>query len=239
MCHAVAGDIGAFFLRRFLRIAPAYYLAALAYYFLQPPPAFDAFQLGLSLSFLNGWTPETIPTVAGHWEVVPGGWSVAAEMCFYLLLPAIATVMTTLRRSVIFVVVSIGVSCVANSIFLHFWRDAYPPLGVSNFLYFWLPNQLPVFALGTVLYHLIPGQDGTPTHPIVERLCRHGNLLAGVCVLLFMPLAQLKFAQYWMETPYDLRRCSSPRSRSSDSYSGCRPHGVVCSSIVGLRPWAK
>src|ERR1700761_4455064 len=40
-----AADVGAFFLRRFFRIAPAYYVAALFYFWLTPPlSGFDATQ---------------------------------------------------------------------------------------------------------------------------------------------------------------------------------------------------
>ena len=40
----------------------------------------------LTALFLHGWHPETINTV------VPGGWSIAVEMSFYLFVPLLFSV---------------------------------------------------------------------------------------------------------------------------------------------------
>ncbi|MFL5251772.1 MAG: acyltransferase family protein, partial [Rhodopila sp.] len=51
-------DVRAFFIRRFFRIAPAYYAGALLYYFVCPPVmGFDIFKLVPWLGFLNDWHP--------------------------------------------------------------------------------------------------------------------------------------------------------------------------------------
>lgn len=194
-------DVGAFFLRRLFRIAPAYYVAALAYYFLFPPAEFDWTQLAFVLGFINGWTPRTMPTVAGQWGVVPGGWSIAVEMMFYLLLPVIASVITNLRRSLVFVAVSVGVALVSNIAFLQIWAAEYSDAAVSNFLYFWLPNQLPIFALGTVVYHLIVRANGPQPGRVLTACRRRGNLLAAICVVLFAATAHVPLAKYWGEEP--------------------------------------
>ena len=77
-----------FFLRRFFRIAPAFYTAIIVYslyYGLAPrywaPNGIDWWYIPLTAMFLHGWHPETITSV------VPGGWSIAFEMTFYLFVP--------------------------------------------------------------------------------------------------------------------------------------------------------
>jgi len=67
-------DVISFWLRRFFRIAPLYYLAA-AFYFLIEPPAggFDLGQLLACFTFINDWHPALVPTTADAW-----GWFRAA-----------------------------------------------------------------------------------------------------------------------------------------------------------------
>jgi peptidoglycan/LPS O-acetylase OafA/YrhL len=49
-------DVGAFFLRRFFRIAPAYYLASVFYLWLEPPAAgVDLMRGAATYLFINAW----------------------------------------------------------------------------------------------------------------------------------------------------------------------------------------
>ncbi|KAB2963191.1 acyltransferase [Zoogloea sp.] len=144
-----------FLLRRFFRIAPFYYLAVLIYWFAYQVPAegFDFEVLLASLLFYNAWSPYLVPTVAG-WTPVPGGWSIGVEFCFYFVFPLLASCVTTLRRALAFVALALGVMLLAS----HFGQQLYPELDAearANFLYFWPPNQLVIFALGFLLYYLI------------------------------------------------------------------------------------
>ena len=77
-----------FFIRRFFRIAPGFYLAIIIYSTFSglesrywAPDGIQWWYLPLTAAFLHGWHPETFSSV------VPGGWSIAVEMTFYLLLP--------------------------------------------------------------------------------------------------------------------------------------------------------
>lgn len=144
-----------FLVRRLFRIAPLYWLAVVFYWFAYQIRAED-FSLQLlfaTLFFYNAWSPYLIPTVPG-WTPVPGGWSIGVEFCFYFTFPLIATLVTSLRRALVFVALSAGVMLAAS----HFGQGLYPEIGAeerANFLYFWPPNQLAVFALGFLLYHLV------------------------------------------------------------------------------------
>ncbi|MDD3327081.1 MAG: acyltransferase [Zoogloea sp.] len=157
--HRSADPFGArslkFLVRRFFRIAPLYWMAVVFYWFAYEIRAED-FSLQLlfaTLFFYNAWSPYLIPTVPG-WTPVPGGWSIGVEFCFYLTFPLIATLVTSLRRALGFVALALGVMLAAS----HFGQGLYPEIGMeerANFLYFWPPNQLVVFALGFLLYHLV------------------------------------------------------------------------------------
>jgi peptidoglycan/LPS O-acetylase OafA/YrhL len=149
-------SVRSFFVRRFLRIAPMYYAGALIYYLVEPPASgFDPIQALRTFAFVNAWSPEWIPTTPG-WMVVPGGWSIGVEFTFYLVFPALAAVITTLPRAMILVVAALILSATGNHMAEGLLTN-YNDIAVNNFLYFWFPNQAPVFALGFVLYFLVSG----------------------------------------------------------------------------------
>lgn len=141
-----------FFVRRFFRIAPAYYFAALFYAVAAPPSQFDLAQLFRVLVFVNAWHPAWAPTVPGGWAVVPGGWSISVEFTFYALFPLFAVAVTTLSRTAAVLVVCLILGVGANMVATATLRDEFTPNEVVGFLLFWFPGQMPVFALGAILY---------------------------------------------------------------------------------------
>ena len=87
--------------------------------------------------------------------IIPGGWSVGVEMMFYLLVPALHRHFQSPRRQ--FALLS-GTLAVA---FLFRYKNipgllypGYAPDPMAAFTFCWLPNQMPVFALGMLLYSL-------------------------------------------------------------------------------------
>jgi peptidoglycan/LPS O-acetylase OafA/YrhL len=181
-----------FLLKRFCRIAPAYYLAALAYLYLLPPvTGFQSNSFVATLLFVNGWSPELMTTIPGSWSVVLGGWSISVEFTFYFLFPLFVSFVTTIRRALATFVAGIFLACSANDLFRLSFSGYYPEVAVRNFLYFWFPNQFCVFALGAVAYHLIrPGRQPLSR---LSQFCSHPDRwlfsLVGVyAVLAFIPL---------------------------------------------------
>jgi peptidoglycan/LPS O-acetylase OafA/YrhL len=77
-----------FFIRRFFRIAPLYYAAIVFYLVWRTviggfvvPPQYDVLGIASNMLFLHGFYPEA------NNSIVPGGWSTATEMTFYVCFP--------------------------------------------------------------------------------------------------------------------------------------------------------
>ncbi|MGA7324834.1 MAG: acyltransferase [Rhodomicrobium sp.] len=111
-----------FYVRRFFRIAPMFWLAIPFYcvmnglgseYF--APDGLSWNQLLTTATFQHGWQPNTINAV------VPGGWSIAVEMTFYAVFPLLALWINSRRRAAI----ALAISLLTMMIFNHFGRLAF------------------------------------------------------------------------------------------------------------------
>jgi len=149
----------AFFIRRFFRIAPAFYLAIIFYNYggisaarYWAPNGLEWWYIPLTAFFLNGWHPETITSV------VPGGWSIAVEMTFYLFVPYLFSKLNSIKSTLValflILVFSRVTSIAITSILSPYYSDTHQYL-VSSFSFLWFFSQLPIFILGILLYHLI------------------------------------------------------------------------------------
>lgn len=177
----------AFYVRRFFRIAPMFWLAGLLYIaidnFTTPwwhNGVVDGRSILLTALFAHGWSPDTINAI------VPGGWSIADEMVFYLVFPLLASVLTSLRRAVFFFGLTIVFALAANLLppMIFGRRD----VEVLRFLYFWLPNQLPVFGMGFVTYRLLPMMRSA------SKACSVALFCFSATVGMFMVAVPLEFS---------------------------------------------
>ena len=99
-----------FFIRRFFRIAPLFYVAIIFFlwkdgfgprHFLGDAPSITLSNILSTFFFVNGVNPYWITSI------VPGGWSIAVEMTFYATLPFIFNKIKTLTQAIWFTVISL------------------------------------------------------------------------------------------------------------------------------------
>ncbi len=169
-----------FAIRRVFRIAPLF-IAALILYTLTSHYAFheawptmpDLLVHGL---FLHGFSPNYISTIIGP------GWSVGVEMAFYLTVPLLFLLIRTLNASGWFFVATVLAARLAYQL-VHPLNLGPDEPRWQQFLFFWLPNQLPAFAAGIVLYFISQWVDHQPSS-LPEARRRTGRLLMACFLLL-------------------------------------------------------
>jgi peptidoglycan/LPS O-acetylase OafA/YrhL len=182
-----------FLVRRVFRIWPMYFVAFILYLVIWPPGSmFSVNHMLATLTFVHGWSPGLLPTTEG-WDPVPGSWSVAAEFGFYLLFPLLIWIAATPARAILLVVLSLIVAYASNTFAYSYYVGTYGHTATDQWMYYSLPNQLPVFALGFVAYHafvrLQPGHAWAFMRPRLLKLC---PLVIVVAVALFLSLGLLQ-----------------------------------------------
>jgi peptidoglycan/LPS O-acetylase OafA/YrhL len=155
-----------FFIRRVFRIAPMFWLGlvmSLAFNGLASrywtPNGLTLFDVALTALFLHGWHPETINSV------VPGGWSIAVEMTFYLFVPFLYGMICNVRRALLFTLFSIGVGAWLNPHAAQYWLPYYPVEQhylAYEFSVLWIASQLPLFAMGICVARIIERHKPPP-----------------------------------------------------------------------------
>jgi peptidoglycan/LPS O-acetylase OafA/YrhL len=148
--------IAGFFIRRFFRIAPLYYLGVLFYLiwygiemtdlgFLTPSKNYSFVNITANLFFIHSFHPETINSV------VPGGWSVGTEMAFYVCFPLLYWLTRKVKNNYFLLLLlplgALAVNLVVQTVMQ--WE-----VGNSSFIYFNLINQMPAFLVGIALFWL-------------------------------------------------------------------------------------
>jgi peptidoglycan/LPS O-acetylase OafA/YrhL len=147
--HAEHFTAANFFIRRFFRIAPMYWVGIVLYNVIV---ARHSIPLVPSIFFIFGFSPETINTV------FPGSWSVAVEWCFYFALPLL---FVSIRNVLSAMLLLLGTTLLAHYTYGLYASHYFPFVdkdAVSNFNFLWIGNQAPVFALGILLYMVIKGR---------------------------------------------------------------------------------
>jgi len=140
-----------FYIRRFFRIAPMYYLAILFYSLYNNIPNAE---LGIlyNLFFLHGVSIEWIN------KIVPGGWSVGIEFLFYIILPFLSLKIKTSSQALNFYIIALTLKGISN-LTLKNMLIGHTSNSIDNFIQFSLPNQLPIFGLGILLYFTVKNDN--------------------------------------------------------------------------------
>lgn len=177
----------AFFIRRFFRIAPYYYLAGVFYiiYALFTVKKVNILYLIANYSFTNG---IILPAIN---YIPPGGWSVGVEMLFYLTIPLLYKYVDTLKKAIITLVIAIvlsnGINLAAFYLIENYTK--YDWINIRGwYLYFWLPNQFPLFIFGIILFFVFTQ----------KRVSRHtGFVLLISSITLYILLMFFQFSNIY------------------------------------------
>lgn len=143
-------SVSAFYVRRLFRIAPMYWLAIFVFGFVLPSQPTSIIFLVANATFLHGLVPPAFNSV------VPGGWSIAVEMTFYLIFPAVFILCKHIYLA-LSVIAGLFVVCTASyfplvSAFEGKFAFSRQVWGDYFFLYF--PNQLSAFLWGGIAYYI-------------------------------------------------------------------------------------
>lgn len=155
--HKEKKPVKNFFIRRFLRIAPIYYLGICYYlfqdgfgprYWLGDANSISNLNIVSNITFTNGINPYWITSL------VPGGWSITCEMFFYALIPILFLKIKNSNQAINFLILTLLIKIGLQEFFVtnpfliydRLWRE---------YLYFYFPSQLPIFAFGILLFFLI------------------------------------------------------------------------------------
>ncbi len=191
-----------FFIRRFFRVAPMFYLAALFYCLLDgmgpriyAPQGIGWHQIALTLTFLHGWTFDSINSV------VPGGWSIADEAMFYLLFPLLLAHVNTGRKIRIALLASIVIAKAAQVAMIHVFATGTEPDLLGGFLVMFFLAQLPAFLCGFAVFYLLQWMERHPKHVLAKSSAQ--MIMFALSVLLMTICAALHncfpiLENYWL-----------------------------------------
>ena len=156
-----------FYVRRFFRIVPMFWVAIVGYVLLEGTgPRYGTSQrmspwdIGLTAVFLHTWSPNAINSV------VPGGWSITAEAMFYVCLPFLFRRIKSLAEGGLLVLASFFLGRLLTKLvfwFLSPWFAGEEQYVLELFRFLWFPNQCYIFALGILTYFVlkqVPAVDG-------------------------------------------------------------------------------
>lgn len=188
-----------FFIRRFFRIAPMFYLGILLYipiklifgHIIYPWYAYVATAL-----FLHGLVYEHINTV------VPGGWSIGVEFMFYAFVPLLARWITGIQNAIVF----LGISVLLMIGAFFFASSRGWPLREYDYAFYWFPNQLVVFALGFVLYFWVRN-TAVRSATATDKAILWGSVLALFAVAAWHPggiFGHMPFAALFLIFCYEM-----------------------------------
>lgn len=148
--------ISNYYTRRLFRIAPLYFVSILAYllinglgprYWLGDAESVSSANIISHFLFINGFNPYWINSILGV------EWSIAVEMLFYLIVPFLFIKIRNFRQAMMFLFFASLIN-----FFFKFIFSKINPINDNtlwnNYLNLWFPEQLPVFALGFILFFL-------------------------------------------------------------------------------------
>ena len=128
-----------------------------------------------------------VHSVNPYWitSVVPGGWSIAVEASFYCLVPFLFLRIRNLNQALVLFLLTIILRMILQSLLQYFPLISFGRLW-REYLFFYPPDQFPVFVCGIILYFL------TSSSPAERR----------IDPLVVFTLSLLFLAQYLTQTSF-------------------------------------
>jgi exopolysaccharide production protein ExoZ len=172
-----------FYVRRIFRIAPMFWLAMaffmVAEAFALPvvywsPLSISWATIFATATFTFGLHPQTIRSI------VPGGWSIADEMTFYLLFPLLVATLRSWPAAVLALIAAVCLSMLMAALARVGWL--FPQLDrdlVGEFVYVSFSNQFPAFVGGILVYHLLREFPA----PASRNTLRFGLLASAIAIV--------------------------------------------------------
>lgn len=145
-----------YFVRRFFRIAPLWWFAIVIYMFLYLVgyniffEKVEVWQVVAAFLFLHGMHPCSIS------QVVPGGWSIAVETGFYMILPLVFIYAGNIFGVFRLFVISIILENILRRVLIYILPGIFPNIGFESFHHYsdyWLISQLPIFMAGILSFY--------------------------------------------------------------------------------------
>jgi peptidoglycan/LPS O-acetylase OafA/YrhL len=175
-----------FYTRRAFRIAPMFWIAIVFFLWLDgngpsiyAPEGVGVRHVIMTALLVHGFWPDTITSV------VPGGWSVADEVIFYILFPVIIPpLLKASWRSLVIVAVAAAVVGAQVSRLLDSLSYLLPASagGVAGeYFSLWFPRQLPCFIFGVMLFRFSAERSSIPTR-LVKWAC-----VFAIALMLLIP----------------------------------------------------
>ena len=170
--------IANFYVRRFFRIAPLYYCAIIFYFFWRViknyaevgdifiPLGYGFVGVFENIIFLHGFDPRNSNFV------VPGGWSIATEMCFYAIFPLLFIIQAKrgFKGFLIFSVLVMAGSFAAQFFAIEVIQPRLIDRGLIlkkyvnddfSFIYCTILNQISVFLIGMLAFQKLKNYEVT------------------------------------------------------------------------------
>jgi len=141
-----------FYVRRFFRIAPLFY-SGLIFYNIFGNNHITVDGVIANIFFIDAINPE--------WQslhLVPGSWSISAEIIFYFMFPILFLNIKTLNQGIWFTIISLIIAISIKIIFSKF-SFGYPLNIWNSFVPYVFPFSIPVFGIGICFFKIIFQND--------------------------------------------------------------------------------
>jgi len=150
-----------YFIRRFFRIAPVYYVGIILYFalgalknyykhgVLMPDEQYTLINILTNVLLVHGFFPPA------NNNIVPGGWSIGTEFAFYAIFPMLFVLLNGVIKSVTSAILALSCSVLISLAAIYSCQIVIgTKLDNNSFIYFNLATQLPVFILGVLFFKL-------------------------------------------------------------------------------------